>query len=235
MGARLEPLDRSDLLLSRTVARLRQAILDGSLEPGERLSVPELARTLETSRTPVREALYVLERAGLVEIRPRRGAVVFGGGPNSLREMMELREALDGMAARLAAERMTAAERTALDSVARDHDRALGAQDLERHIALDLEFHTLIRDGAHNEQLAADLSRLRDQILLVMRAWSVAPGGMGKGARRDHRAIRRAVLSGDPEAAEAAAREHVRNISAFVRRSDRPSDRRSALSLDASA
>ena len=63
------------------------------------------------SRTPVREALYALEQAGLVQIRPRRGAVVFAGGMAELRQLFELREALDGMAARLAAARIVAGER----------------------------------------------------------------------------------------------------------------------------
>src|SRR5436305_4452824 len=108
---RLGPVERSSLLANDVADRLRDAILAGELQPGQRLSVPDLARLLDTSRTPVREALYVLERAGLAEIRPRRGAVVFGGGRESLREMLELREALDGMAARLAAQRMTDTER----------------------------------------------------------------------------------------------------------------------------
>jgi DNA-binding GntR family transcriptional regulator len=211
-----QPVERSALLVDRVAERLRAAILAGDLRPGQHLSVPELARTLDTSRTPVREALYALERAGLVEVRPRRGAVVFGGGPGSLREMLELREALDGMAARLAAERMTAAERTELKIVGREHDAALVAGDVERHLALDLQFHNMIRDGAHNQRLADDVARLRDQIVLVMRAWSLVPGGMGAGTRRDHRAILRAVVSGDGDAAESAARAHVRHIAAFV-------------------
>lgn len=226
---RLGPVERSSLLANDVADRLRDAILAGELQPGDRLSVPDLARLLDTSRTPVREALYVLERAGLVEIRPRRGAVVFGGGTGSLREMLELREALDGMAARLAAQRMTDVERAQFRAVAREHDEALAAGDVQRHLVLDPQFHDLIRDGAHNERLAADLVRLRDQILLVLRAWSNAPGGMGRGTRRDHRAISRAVVAGDADAAEAAARQHVRNIAAFVAPADqRPTVQSSA-------
>jgi DNA-binding GntR family transcriptional regulator len=111
---------------------------------------------------------------------------------------------------------MTEAERNELRTVAKEHDQALAAGDVERHLVLDPQFHVLIRDGAHNARLAADLVRLGDQILLVMRTWSLAPGGMGAGTRRDHGAIARAVMSGDADAAEAAARRHVRNIAAFV-------------------
>jgi DNA-binding GntR family transcriptional regulator len=229
MTRKLGPVEWSPLLANDVADQLRRAILAGELEPGRHLSVPDLARVLDTSRTPVRDALYILERAGLVEIRPRRGAVVFGGGPEPLREMLELREALDGMAARLAAQRMTEAERNELRTVAKEHDQALAAGDVERHLVLDPQFHVLIRDGAHNARLAADLVRLGDQILLVMRTWSLAPGGMGAGTRRDHGAIARAVMSGDADAAEAAARRHVRNIAAFVARGQhRPSAEHSA-------
>src|SRR3954453_21102367 len=135
MTSGLRPLAPTPLLLDNVVERLRTAILDGDLVSGERLSVPHLARTLGTSRTPVREALYALEQAGLVEIRPRRGAVVFGGGDDTLRQMFELREALDGMAARLAAQRMTAEEKADLRRLGTELDAALGAGDPERHIA----------------------------------------------------------------------------------------------------
>lgn len=188
----------------------------GDLTAGDRLSVPDLARTLNVSRTPVREAIYSLERAGLVVVRPRRGAVVFGGGREVLQPMLELREALDGMAARLAAERMTEDERQALRTTWQAHDSALAAGQLDEHIDLDLQFHALVRDGAHNEPLSADLAKLRDQMLLVMRSWSAAPGGMGRRTRRDHDRIAEAVLVGDADGAEDAARAHVRNISMFV-------------------
>ena len=218
MTSTLQPLAAPKLLLDSVVDRLRTAILDGSLLSGERLSVPHLARTLGTSRTPVREALYALEQAGLAEIRPRRGAVVFGGGDDTLAQMFELREALDGMAARLAAQRMTPEEHATLRRLGGELDDALQAGDRDRHIELDLAFHCAIRDGAHNQRLAADLGRLRDQITIIMRSSSGVPGAMGRRTRSDHRAISRHVLAGNADSAEQAAREHVRNIAAFVAR-----------------
>src|SRR4051812_40011798 len=166
MASRLNPVAQPQLLLDGVVERLRTAILDGVLTSGQRLSVPDLARTLGTSRTPVREALYALEQAGLVEIRPRRGAVVFGGGADTLAQMFELREALDGMAARLAAERMSDDERAAFADIAGRLDAALKAGDHEQHVTLDLAFHAAMRDGSHNPRLATDLVRLRDQMTI---------------------------------------------------------------------
>lgn len=225
MSANLRPIAQPQLLLDGVVERLRTAILDGDLASGQRLSVPDLARTLGTSRTPVREALYALEQTGLVEIRPRRGAVVFGGGADTLAQMFELREALDGMAGRLAAERMSDDERVNLRRVATELDEALLAGDRERHLALDLAFHAALRDGAHNPRLAVDLGRLRDQMTIIMRSSSNVPGAMGRGTRSDHRAIARAALAGDADAAERAARKHVRNIAAFVMRARTPAEK----------
>jgi DNA-binding GntR family transcriptional regulator len=212
----LAPIEGHELLTSRVELRLREAILAGELPPGARLSVPELARRLGVSRSPVRDAVYALERAGLAETRPRLGAVVFGGGRDDLVDLFELREALDGMAARLAATRMSAAERRQLQDVMTQHRQAIRRSDVDRHIELDAEFHRLVRDGARNPRLAEDLGCLRDQIVLVMRSVASEPGAMGRGVLRDHNAILDAIVQSSPDDAERAARAHVRAVLQFV-------------------
>jgi DNA-binding GntR family transcriptional regulator len=191
-------------------------MLEGEFEPGMRLSVPDLARRLGVSRTPVREALFVLERDGLIVVRPRRGAVVFGGGRSDLDELFELREALDGMAARLAAERMTDDERAQLASILEQHDAALDASKVDEHVRLDVAFHEHLRSACRNERIAEALLRLQDQMAMVIRLSASTPGAMGEGVRTDHRAILDAVLSGDATKAERAARAHVRHIARFM-------------------
>jgi DNA-binding GntR family transcriptional regulator len=212
----LAPIEGHELLANRVELRLREAILAGELPPGSHLSVPELARRLGVSRTPVREAVYALERAGLAEVRPRRGAVVFGGGRDDLTHLFELREALEGMAARLAATRMPPAERRALRDVVERHTQAIRRADVDRHIELDTRFHRLIHDGARNPRLAEDLAQLRDQIVLVMRSVSLAPGAMGSGVLHDHNAILEAIVRSAPDDAEDAARRHIRAVLRFV-------------------
>jgi DNA-binding GntR family transcriptional regulator len=212
----LAPIQAVESLAAQVEMRLREAILSGELPPGSHLSVPELARRLEVSRTPVRDAIYALEQSGLAQIRPRQGAVVFGGGREDLTYLYELREALDGMAARLAALRMTETERRQLRDTMKKHVQAIRRHDVEQHIALDTEFHRRIRDGAHNPRLAADLHRISDQILLVLRSVSAAPGAMGRGVLHDHDAILDAVSRSAPDEAEAAARQHVRAVLQFV-------------------
>ena len=85
--AGLSPVDQPDRLIERVETMLREAIVSGRLAPGAHLSVPEIARQLGVSRTPAREALFALERSGLVKVRPRRGAIVVAGGHADLREL----------------------------------------------------------------------------------------------------------------------------------------------------
>jgi DNA-binding GntR family transcriptional regulator len=216
MDSALAPLSGAESLARRVEHQLRKAILAGELAPGARLSVPDLARRLGVSRTPVRDAVAALERVGLAVSRPRLGALVSGGGREDLVHLHELRGALDGLAARLAAERMDTAERRALREVMKRHTAAIKARDVEAHIACDIEFHRRIRDGAHNPRLAGELARLHDQIVLVMRSTSSQPGAMGRGVLHDHNAILRAVLAADADAAERAARAHVEAVLRFV-------------------
>lgn len=215
-AAVLTPIEGSESLAARVEDRLRMAILAGELPPGARLSVPDLARRFGVSRTPVREAVSALERAGLAVVRPRHGALVFGGGREDLTHLYELRGALDGLAAGLAANRMDARERAELQDVMARHTAAIRARDVEKHVACDIEFHRLIRDGAHNPRLSADLARLQDQILLVLRSMATQPGAMGRGVLHDHTAILAAIVRRDAADAERAARDHVAAVLRFV-------------------
>jgi DNA-binding GntR family transcriptional regulator len=212
----LAPIEGSDSLAARVESRLREAILDGSLTAGSHLSVPELARRLGVSRTPVRDAIYALERAGLAELRPRLGAVVFGGDREDLVHLFEVREALEGMATRQAAVRMTAETRSELATVIERHAQAVAVGAIDRHVELDEQFHRLVNASAHNPRLRTDLGRLHDQIIVLVRSIAGEPGAMGPGVLHDHRAILDAILQADPDEAEATARRHVRAVLQFL-------------------
>jgi DNA-binding GntR family transcriptional regulator len=191
--------------------RLRTSIVAGTLPPGSHLSVPELARRLGVSRSPVRDALLRLERTGLVSLVPRRGAVVLNPDADDLAQLFEIREALEGTAARLAAERMTDHERTGLAALVAEHSDAVAAGDQRRHVELDLAFHASIRAGTRNRRLVDSLDLLSDQIELAIyanaaRRWSV------DRALREHRAIVDAITRRDADAAESAARTHIARV-----------------------
>jgi DNA-binding GntR family transcriptional regulator len=210
--AGLSPVDQPDRLVERVEATLRAAIMSGRLAPGAHLSVPEIARQLGVSRTPAREALFALERGGLVEVRPRRGAVVAAGGHTDLRELFELREALEGMAARLSARHMPESDVALLDATLEQHQAAIDAGDLDAFVRLDRQFHDMIALGSVNQRLASSLEQLRDQTDVLVRALSVRSGTMDARVLHAHGRIARSIERRDGDQAEARMREHIRAV-----------------------
>jgi DNA-binding GntR family transcriptional regulator len=208
-------LERAEPLTERVAETIRRAILSGQLTPGMRLSVPELARQLGVSRTPAREALLVLERDGLIGARGSSGMEVLVGDQRGLVEVLEIREAMEGLAARLAAERMADADRERLEKLIELHLAALEDHDLDRHVELDAKFHALVREGANNTRLASMLERIEHQVVLINRALSDSVGFEPRALKKDHKAIVDAISAHDPERAEAAMRKHVRRMRDF--------------------
>lgn len=207
----LTPLGERESLADSAYREIRQAILDGQLAPGARLSVPELAAQLGVSRSPIREALLLLEREGLATSSHNRGAVVATPDGQDLRDLYDVREVLEGLVARQAAERATEDDRAALAELWQQHEDAVAAGDLQRHMSTDLQFHQRLREAARNPRAIAVLDRLSDQIRLALYATAAQPGNPEQ-ALREHRTVLDAVLDGDPDRAERLARDHVARI-----------------------
>ncbi|NED96079.1 GntR family transcriptional regulator [Phytoactinopolyspora alkaliphila] len=210
------PLLRPGVRVGERVYRtLRHRILTGGLEPGERLSVPAIARELGVSRSPVRDAVLQLVREGLAQETLNRGAVISSIGRAELVSLYEAREALEGMAARLAAPHFTHdLRRRLLDNLA-EHDEVVASGDFDRHIDVDAAFHREIRQSANSPVIARMLDQIQGQIMIAMRSTSVS-GGMDR-ALHDHREIFEAVAAGDPDASEAAARRHIARLTEILR------------------
>jgi DNA-binding GntR family transcriptional regulator len=202
--------------------KLTQAIVAGEFAPGERLSEAELARRFGISRGPIREALGRLE-GKLVTRMPRVGVSVINLSPEKLLELFYVREALEGMAARLAAERINDAEIQELHDLLEQHgahpDVASGASYYQA--SNDDDFHFRIVRSARNEQLEVMLlNELYFKLKLYRYRISSNPGRAQK-ALEEHRAIVKAIASRNPDAAEAAMRLHIRNaIAAAAKRVD---------------
>ncbi|MGC1416992.1 MAG: GntR family transcriptional regulator, partial [Candidatus Acidiferrum sp.] len=154
--------------------------------------------------------------SGLVKVRPRRGAVVVAGGQADLRELFELREALEGMAARLAALRMPDSAVSELQETLQRHQAAIEAGDVDAHVTLDQEFHHMIAVGSGNERLASSIEQLRDQTSVLVRVNSLRPGGMDDGVLRAHGRVARSIARRDGDQAEARIREHIRAVLVFM-------------------
>lgn len=194
---------------------LRNRILTGDLPPGSRLSVPAIAREFGLSRSPLRDAVLQLVREGLAEETLNRGAVVRQFSREHLISLYEAREALEGMAARLATAGFSPAVRRRLLDLLAQHDEIVAAGDFTRHIDVDAAFHREIRQAASSPALARMLEEIQGQVMVAMRSTSVS-GGMVQ-AVADHRRIFEALASGDPDTSEAAARRHIARLRELLR------------------
>ena len=206
--------ERGLQLSMQTANILRDAILAGEVAPGERLSVPAIARRLGVSRTPAREALIILEREGLLSTAGY-GMTVIDGDHDDVLVLLEIREALEGMSARLAATRVTAAQRSALADILVSHERALDEGDVDAHVKADADFHALIAAAAGNRRLAEALGRIEAQIIVLNNRMSHDKDWSPAAVWHDHGKIAAACADGDGDGAEQAMRAHVRRLHAF--------------------
>lgn len=202
---------RGEGLAEQAYAALRDAILSHQLPPGTRLSVPDMARRLGVSRSPAREAIARIAYEGLARFEPNRGAVVSDIRAEDLAEIYSLREVLEGLACRLAADRLDGPKIETLRGVLDEHAEAVAAQDLTRHYELDQTFHATIREIADNSRLMESLDRLQGQIRVAMYTTHRSPGGTAQ-ALEEHRVIFSALVSGDPAQAEQAGRGHIARL-----------------------
>jgi DNA-binding GntR family transcriptional regulator len=196
--------------------KLADDILRGVYPPGGRLDEVGLAKRFKLSRTPVREALRQLTSAGLVEMRPRRGVIVSLPTDAALAEMFEVMGELEASCARLAAQRMSPAERVRLELVHRRSYEAVCGNDRESYRTLNFEFHDVIYRGAHNEFLLATTVGIRQRIAPFRRAQLALQDRLAK-SYEEHDAILAAVLRGDAQAASEVMRTHVNVVRAASR------------------
>lgn len=165
MGTNFE-VNMNDFLPLRDVVfnTLRQAILRGELSPGERLLEIHLAHKLGVSRTPIREAIRKLELEGLVLMIPRKGAVVAEITEKSLRDVLEVRRALEELAAKLACEKISDGEIEELRAAAKEFENTLKTGDVTVFAEADVKFHDIIYRTTDNQRLIQLLYNLREQM-----------------------------------------------------------------------
>lgn len=203
------PLDPLPNLIDQVYGRLLEAIIDRSLLPGQRITQNELAEKLGVSRQPISHALHLLHRQGLVAESGKRGFEVTQLDPQRIRELYEVRGAIDALAARLAATRVRedAAARAQLES-ALEAGRAIDDHaPLARLIALDVDFHSAIYRLAGNsaieEMIAPQWPHMRRSMATVL-----AELDYRDSAWTEHETIAAHIFSGNAAAAEAAALAH---------------------------
>lgn len=189
---------------------LRQAILKGELEPGERLMEIQLAERLGVSRTPIREAIRKLELEGLVLMIPRKGAEVAEISEKSLREVLEVRRSLEELAIELACQRITPEELTALEEAENRFARAVEDGEVMAIAESDENYHELIYQATANDRLVQILNNLREQMYRY-RLEYIKDEDRRQILVVEHEHILRAVRRRDIADAKSAVREHIDN------------------------
>ena len=187
---------------------LRQAIRDGLLPPGERLMEIPLAEELGVSRTPIREAIRILEQEGLVVMIPRRGTYVADMSLKDVTEVFELRSILEELAAELAAERITNEEIEALEQHLVEIGNYMNENNLDKVVQADILFHEILYKASRNDRLVEMINNLREQTLRF-RTLSMSQTGRLAKTWDEHRQLVEAISDRDVERARQIARIHM--------------------------
>jgi DNA-binding GntR family transcriptional regulator len=202
---RMPPIQRESLE-EQTYARLRAAIIERRITPGQRIPVDQLAREFGISRTPILNALKRLAQERVVDCVSRRGVFVRRFSKREMARLFEVREALEGMAVRLAAPRISPREIRALGTLFRGFDGPPTAARVRRYIERDRHFHWRLVELAGNAQLMAAL----DSVNMMFFAYQDGVVRPPAETVPEHAAILAALGRRDPEAGEAAMRLHIR-------------------------
>lgn len=194
---------------------LREAIITGSLKPGQRLMEVQMAESMGVSRTPVREAIRKLELEGLVMMIPRKGAYVTDVSIRDITDVLEIRAELEGLASSLAAERITQDELEHLELVLYQFNKAIECGDVEKLIEKDVEFHNIIYNASRNQRLVAIVNSLREQ---VQRFRVMYFNEVQKSPKivAEHQEILDAIAERNVDKAQSVARKHIQNAELFI-------------------
>lgn len=189
---------------------IRGRILTGELKPGERLMEIHLANQLGVSRTPIREAIRKLELEGLVIMIPRRGAEVAQITEKSMRDVLEVRKALDTLSVELACERISEEGKEELEKVCYQFEKAVRTRDAAAIAKSDVAFHDLIVEATGNMRLSQMVSNLAEQMYRYRFEYIKDESQHGRLVE-EHRKIYEGIVRGDKAEATEAIQVHIDN------------------------
>lgn len=198
---------------------IRDMLLDEArFAAGEKISVESLSRDLAVSRSPVWAAISRLEAEGLLHVVPRQGVFVIDFDEKKIVAIFEAREALEGMAARLAARRMTAEDHAVMAEALARQTRSIEAGDLAGYRAANLDFHHRLLVAAQNTTIETTLKSLYAQTQAMCNGRVASSVGWDQLRRNlaDHQRVQDMLAEHDEEAAEQAARSHVQQLLAAI-------------------
>lgn len=194
---------------------LRQAILTGELKPGERLMEIHLADRLGVSRTPIREAIRKLELEGLVVMIPRKGAQVAKITEKNLKDVLEVRRALDTLAVRLACKRMDDTYKKQLREACDEFAKVVKCSNTKDITEADVRFHDIINQSTGNDRLIQLVNNLAEQMYRY-RLEYIKDAAYHNRLIDEHEEIYNAILERDEERAARAVVVHIDNQEASI-------------------
>lgn len=195
---------------------LREAILKGELKPGERLMELQLAAKLGVSRTPIREAIRMLEQEGLAVTIPRKGAEVAKMTAKDMEDVLQIRESLDELAATLACEKITEEQLTELAERMQEFEDATKTDNVKKIAEADVSFHDVIYNATNNPKLVNMLNNLREQIYRY-RVEYLKDESSYPLLLEEHRAIVEGLMSKDKDMVKEMMHRHISNQAVAVR------------------
>lgn len=188
--------------------QVREMIRTGALEEGSRISEKELGEAMGVSRTPVREALRVLAAEGLVQLIPRKGAFVTKPRFEDVRDMFEVMSLLEGLCARVAAEKMSTSAFSQLENLHQELEEHYQRRDRESYLQCNHRYHSYVQEIAGNRILNEVLDSLRQKFLLYRFRQLSQPERFDQ-SMQEHRALLEAFRQRDSEKAQSLMRHHL--------------------------
>lgn len=211
---RRKQIERHQTLREKILETIRDAILKGSMKPGERVSEPELAERFGISRTPIREAFRQLESEGYLKVIPRKGAVVASLSERDIEEFYAIKIILEGFAAKMAAEKLSMKDIEKLESINQRLAQIAKDGDVKNFFRVHNEFHEVFIKAAGNERLYEMINQLVMKFKRLRLASLSVPGRMEISVE-EHRNMIQAFKDNDGDKADSLVR-HAATIGADV-------------------
>lgn len=205
------PKRQPQLSVEQVAAKIRSAILRGELKPGAKLTEQDLAAEFEVSRTPIREAIRQLEVERLLTRVPFVGVTVKQLSPEEVLELLEIREVLEGLVARLATRHMDAAHLHRLQASLRSLTECARKRDVTAYLDHALAFRRALVECCRSESLAEHVLVIENRLRLVGNRTAMLPGRM-EASITEHEKLLAAIERGDEASAEQLNRERIRHI-----------------------
>ena len=195
---------------------LREAILKGELKPGERLMELQLAAKLGVSRTPIREAIRMLEQEGLAVTIPRKGAEVAKMTEKDMEDVLQIREALDELAASIACEQISQEQLADLTNTMHEFEATIQTGNLKRIAEVDVKFHDIIYQSTGNPKLVNMLNNLREQMYRY-RVEYLKDAANYPTLLKEHKEIVEGLMAKNKDKVTEVMHQHVKNQAVAVK------------------